>query len=61
MWAATSGDHDRCMDNAYLYFFTTNSELDYRRQRAMGRPVPPSRRRRTRSPWRRAQGAEPTT
>jgi hypothetical protein len=49
------------MDNSYLYYFTSDAELDYRRQRAMGRPVKPSRRRKTRSPWRRERGVEPTT
>lgn len=49
------------MDNSYLDFFTSDAELDYRRQRAMGRPDKPSRRRRTRSPWRREQGVERTT
>ena len=49
------------MNNSYLYFFISDTELDYRRQRAMGRPDKPSRRRRARSPWHREQGVERTT
>ena len=44
------------MDNSYLHFFTSDAELAYRRQRAMGRPDKLSRRRRTRSPGRRKHG-----
>ena len=58
MCRATSGAHDRCMDNSYLYFAT--AEIDYRRERMM-QGVRPRRRRSTRSPWRRRNDSEPTT
>ena len=58
MCRATSGAHDRCMDNSYLYFST--AEIDYRRERMM-QGIKPRRRRGARSTWRRRHDSELAT